>query len=630
MGMQDRARDANRDGGKPASAEMRRLRAQIRDQEQALHLLRAREQALAHLTAKASAPLFSFRLGKDGVIDVDRSGTSGEEDQPAFLDKEPAQQIYRRALEESQDRIVTFAETQETPRGVQNWEVALAPVPQEKVPVFAGVARRAVHQPAEVRQGHYQLIEALPEAVLIVGAGGTIRYANPAALRLAGVDKAEAVEGRPVWDFVLPEDQAHARERAQMLRRGLVVDYVNQDVLRADGAVVATETASVPIVYHGERAVLLTIHDLAEQRNMEKALAEAQNLFYGAFHLGPTALSISRIADGTFIDVNEQFIRLSGFNRDELVGQKASELNLWHYPEVRAQILQELEEQEALHEVEIEVRPKSGETRTVLASFQRFEASGGPYVLTNAIDITKRKHSEEVLRQAKEEAEEVARLRTALITNITHEFRTPLTVILGFTSMLQKSVRAEYRRFVRLIERSGRRLLLLLDSVLDLAQLEAGTLEVERTPLNLVDLVQNVVRTMEPLAEEKGLEFILTVPPEPAYASLDHQVFQRVLSNLLDNAIKFTEKGHVALDVEVNEETTSLHIIDTGVGISDAFLPHIFDEFAQESTGLERTHQGSGLGLSVSKRLIELIGGTIQVESRKEQGSVFTVTFPRA
>ena len=103
-----------------------------------------------------------------------------------------------------------------------------------------------------------------------------------------------------------------------------------------------------------------------------------------------------------------------------------------------------------------------------------------------------------------------------------------------------------------------------------------------------------------------------------------------VLSNLMDNAIKFTEKGHVALTIEAQEDTLSLHTSDTGIGISDAFLPHIFDEFAQESTGLERTHQGTGLGLSVSKRLIELIGGTIHVESRKEQGSVFTVTFPRA
>ena len=572
---------------------------------------------------------FSFRLGRAGASDVGGASLADPAKRPSFLRGKSAQQLYRRALEE-REHVVTFVETEYGREGPQDWEVVLARVPEEEPPAFSGVARRATPPRGERQQGHDPLIEALPEAVLILGAEGAIRYANPAALRLAGADRAEAIEGRPVWDFVLPEDQAHARERARLMRRGLAVDHVGQDVLRADGVVVATETASVPITYHGERAVLLTIHDLTAQRSMEKALAEAQNLFYGAFHLGPTALSISHLADGTFVDVNEQFLRLSGFKREELIEQQASDLNLWHEPEAREAIRQELEEEETLREIEVVLRRKSGEVRTVLASFQRFEAVGGPYVLTNAIDISERKRTEEALRKAKEEAEEVAQLRTSLITNITHEFRTPLTVILGFTSMLQKSVRVEYRRFVRLIERSGRRLLLLLDSVLDLAQLEAGTLEVERVRTNLTDLVQGVVRTMQPLAEEKGLEFILTVPPEPVYASLDYQVFQRVLSNLMDNAIKFTEKGHVALTIEAQEDTLSLHTSDTGIGISDAFLPHIFDEFAQESTGLERTHQGTGLGLSVSKRLIELIGGTIHVESRKEQGSVFTVTFPRA
>ena len=170
--------------------------------------------------------------------------------------------------------------------------------------------------------------------------------------------------------------------------------------------------------------MLLTIHDLTAQRSMEKALAEAQNLFYGAFHLGPTALSISHLADGTFVDVNEQFLRLSGFKREELIEQRADELNLWHDPEACEAIRQELEEQETLREIEVALRRKSGEICTVLASFQRFEAMGGPFVLTNAIDISKRKRTEEALRKAKEEAEEVAQLRTSLITNITHEFRT--------------------------------------------------------------------------------------------------------------------------------------------------------------------------------------------------------------
>ena len=195
--------------------------------------------------------------------------------------------------------------------------------------------------------------------------------------------------------------------------------------------------------------------------------------------------------------------------------------------------------------------------------------------------------------------------------------------------MLQKSVAVEYRRFVRLIERSGQRLLLLLDSVLDLAQLEAGTLEVRRESFDLLDVVQGVARTLRPLAEEKGLAFELALPPGPVYATVDHALLRRVLNNLVDNAIKFTEEGRITIEVDADETHLFLRIRDTGIGVDEAFLPHLFDEFSQESTGLERTHQGSGLGLAVSKRLVERIGGTITVESLKERGSAFTIMLPR-
>ena len=229
MAMQDRAiEDANREG-EPARGEVRRLKARLRDQERALHFLRAREQALAHLAAAAPTSFFSFRLGRAGASDVGGSGLADQEKHPGFLRGKSARQLYRRALEE-REHVATFVETEHGLEESQAWEVVLARVPEEEPPVFSGVARWATSPPSERQQGHDPLIEALPEAVLILGAEGAIRYANPAALRLAGVDRAEAIEGRPVWDFVLPEDQAHARERARLMRRGLAVDHVGQDV----------------------------------------------------------------------------------------------------------------------------------------------------------------------------------------------------------------------------------------------------------------------------------------------------------------------------------------------------------------------------------------------------------------
>lgn len=521
-------------------------------------------------------------------------------------------------------------EVQHAPEGLPTWKVAREPALGNDVPAFACIAHKVEGPPAHVGEEHRRLIEALPEAAVIVDAEGRIRSANSAALSMVGAPSAEALGTRLIWDFVLPEDQAHTRAHARLLCEGHRINHIIQDIVRYDGQVISVEAAAVPVRYHHQPAVLVTLRERVERQRMERALTEAQTFFYGAFHLGPAALSITRLADGTFVEANEQFLRLVGFERDELIGQRAAELGFWLHLSDREEVVRRLEEEGMLHEQELELRQKCGDVRMVLASFQRIEVGGEPYILTNALDITDRKWAEAQLRRAKGEAEKVARMRAALLTNMTHEFRTPLTVILGFTSMLQRSVAVEYRRFVRLIERSGRRLLLLLDSMLDLAQLEAGTFEVERNPFNLLDVVQGVAHTLQPLAEEKGLSFSLALPPRPVYVAIDHAVLQRVLNNLVDNAIKFTEEGHITLEVGEDEEGIHLRIRDTGIGIEEVFLPHIFDEFSQESTGLERTHQGGGLGLTVSKRLVERMGGAIKVESLKDQGSVFTITFPHA
>jgi signal transduction histidine kinase len=245
-------------------------------------------------------------------------------------------------------------------------------------------------------------------------------------------------------------------------------------------------------------------------------------------------------------------------------------------------------------------------------------------------DITARKEAEDALRQAKDQAEEIAQFRSALLQNMTHEIRTPLTVILGFTSMLHQGIRDDYRRFVDLIERSGRRLLLTLDSLLDLAQLESGTLQVDNELHNVFDIVHGTAASLEPMADQKGLTFSLDLPATAAYARFDCELFSHALTHLIDNAIKFTEEGEVAVTAEVADDAVRVHVKDTGVGVGEQFEGRLFDAFSQESEGISRTHQGSGLGLTVAHRLVDRIGGRIEHASRKGQGSVFTIELPVA
>ena len=231
------------------------------------------------------------------------------------------------------------------------------------------------------------------------------------------------------------------------------------------------------------------------------------------------------------------------------------------------------------------------------------------------------------LQEANESLLQANQLKDAFLANTSHELRTPLTAILGFAALLRDEIPKEYHEFLDPIESNGRRLLNTLNSLLDIAQLRAGMMEVNLQPIDVGKETAQTMRLLEPLARQNNLQFDFVRPPEPLYARLDHQYLDRILTNLIGNAIKFTNAGGVSVEVEQRDDWVRVHIRDTGIGIDESFLPHLFDEFKQESSGLGRLHEGNGLGLTITARLVELMKGRIEVQSEKGKGSVFTVSF---
>ncbi|MEX0821223.1 MAG: ATP-binding protein [Rhodothermales bacterium] len=232
---------------------------------------------------------------------------------------------------------------------------------------------------------------------------------------------------------------------------------------------------------------------------------------------------------------------------------------------------------------------------------------------------------------AKEEAERMSRLKTAFLGNMSHEIRTPLTGIIGFAAVLSKELPSEQREFAELIRASGRRLLEMLNSVLDLAKLESDEMDLELGPIRLDPEIRDVAEMLRPIAVEKGLRIEISVQDGPlALVLADRAALNRIVHNLIGNAIKFTDKGHVRIVVWSTEEQAGFDVVDTGVGIEPAFIPQLFDDFSQESIGSSRSHAGTGLGLAVTRRLVDLLGGDIHVESTKNAGSRFRVAFPRS
>ena len=236
------------------------------------------------------------------------------------------------------------------------------------------------------------------------------------------------------------------------------------------------------------------------------------------------------------------------------------------------------------------------------------------------------------LLEAKEAAESADRLKSAFLATMSHELRTPLNSIIGFTGILLQGLAGtlndEQRKQLGIVRDSARHLLALINDVLDISKIAAGQLKTCREPFDLRAAIDKAAAIVQPLAEKKGLALRVDVAPPIASFDSDPRRVEQILINLLNNAIKFTERGEVALSATLSPDHLRIAVADTGIGIRPEDLPQLFLPFRQIDSGLSRQHEGTGLGLAICRRLAELLGGTIDVRSEPGRGSVFTLVLP--
>jgi len=246
------------------------------------------------------------------------------------------------------------------------------------------------------------------------------------------------------------------------------------------------------------------------------------------------------------------------------------------------------------------------------------------------------------LQAATEQAKSADRLKSTFLATMSHELRTPLNSIIGFTGIILQGLAGplnpEQTKQLEMVRGSARHLLALINDVLDISKIEAGELEVSSEPFDLRASIGKVVGIVAPLAEKNGLALRAEIAPEVGQAVGDSRRVEQILLNLLNNAIKFTDCGEVALTVELisdfklggapGQPAVRLRVSDTGMGIKPEDLATLFQPFRQIDSTLSRNHEGTGLGLAICRRLAELLGGEIRAESEWGKGSVFTCIMP--
>ncbi len=381
----------------------------------------------------------------------------------------------------------------------------------------------------------------------------------------------------------------------------------------------------------------------ADQAKLDQRLRDQQFYTRSLIESNIDAL-MTTDPSGIISDVNKQMEALTGCTRDELIG--APFKDFFTDPKRAAAGIKLVLAEKKVTDYELTARALDGTETVVSYNATTFYDRGRNLqgVFAAARDITERKLVEAELKQAKSDAESASRTKSDFLASMSHEIRTPMNSIMGIADLLAKtSLTDEQDKYVQIFRRAGDNLLNLINDILDLSKVEASQLELEKTEFSLKGHLEKVVEMVGPRAQEKGLTLSVVVTDTvPVKLLGDPTRLRQVLLNLIGNAIKFTESGGVTLFVRPligasnessppgSSETTSLQftVTDSGIGIAEEKLAHVFERFTQADTSMTRRFGGSGLGLTICRQLVELMGGQITVESTVGQGSVFAFVAP--
>jgi PAS domain S-box-containing protein len=341
---------------------------------------------------------------------------------------------------------------------------------------------------------------------------------------------------------------------------------------------------------------------------------------------------------GIITDVNQQMEALTGGTRDELIGTPFK--NYFTDPRAAEEGIRLVLRETRVTNYELTARSLSGRETVVSYNATIFNDQGGKLqgVFAAARDVTERKRFEQTLQEKNIELESASLAKDRFLASMSHELRTPLNAIIGFTGTLLMKLpgplTSDQEKQLRTIQTSSRHLLSLINDLLDLAKIESGKVELNMETMNCQSVIEDVSTTLRTIAEGKKLNFEISVPDQELMIRTDRRSLTQILINLANNAIKFTDKGFVRIELRgrlVNGNALAeITVVDTGIGIRPEDQSRLFQAFMQVDSSSTRPYEGTGLGLHVSQKLASMIGGRVSFESEYGKGSRFTISLPVA
>jgi len=390
----------------------------------------------------------------------------------------------------------------------------------------------------------------------------------------------------------------------------------------------------MPVHHSGERSVLLVITDVSESMEREKKLIEANNFSLKMMENFP-ALIWKTDNNGRNVYANHNFLTFVGKTEQEVI--RDGWLDCVH-PDDRERLEIRLEKQideKWMHNTELRLKHCGGDhiwLNTVIKPFYDMTGKQDGYI-GMGLDINDKKNTEMELQRAKEEAEKANRAKSEFLANMSHEIRTPINGIVGMIDLtLLTLLDSEQQDNLRTAKSCANTLLKIINDILDFSKMEAGKLIIDNVNFDIRLLIEEIFKAQSTLADRKGLEFNYSFYSGiPQYLIGDPGRLQQILNNLISNAIKFTEKGEVNIVVkkelvEADKVELKFSVSDTGIGISDEEKEKLFKTFSQVDSSITRKYGGNGLGLVISRQLVEMMGGRMWIESEKGTGSTFNFT----